>query len=611
MGLMFPVLGAAILTVHPGHNIGRVLVAFGALRALSVVALAWSYHGLVADPGSLPGPAGAGVIAAVALLASLASLPLFLVLLPDGRVSVPFQWIPKAVILLIGIALAIGIVFWPARGAAVLTSNGPPSAANNMADHLAGVLTLGQLSLSTLALVALLGKVREPGETRQQLEWIAFGAVMAVVGNLLFSVLPLASIIGFFCLAASIGLAVFRYRLWDIDRLIKGTIVYGALSAALIAMLTGTGVIAGSLVSSDRASLVGALLATVVGVEVLRPVHRWLQDRLDKVFDRGSWEATQRIRRFTAELGGDPPPPGALQALLRQVLDDDQLSLRYRLADGDLVDPWGEPAISRGDDQRPVEVAAIGSASSEIAHRPMTPRDGNRLARVLAESQVALAHGRMQAELQRQLVEIRRSRARLVTASDTERRRIERDLHDGVQAQLVSLGLTLRSAQRHARPELDRNADALIDQAVAGVQDAIAELRRFAQGIISPLLASNGLGGAVADLATRIPTPVTTDIVVAQRPAAPIESTAWYVTCEGITNALKHAPGAEIKVSIHGDGQQLCIEVSDRGPGGADPRLGTGLAGLFDRVEAMGGTLRVLSPAGAGTVLRAVLPCAS
>ncbi len=612
MGVAYPLLGAAVLTIRPRDRIGRVLAVTGAFRAFSVVALAWSYHGLVADPGSLPAASSASILGGMAKVMTLALLPLMLVWLPDGRVNPPFRWVPKADAGLVLLVLVEGVVGWPVQGAAILTGSGPPSTRNSIADALLTVLIAGQFVLSTLAVVSLVDKLREPGEVRQQLKWLLFGAVMAVAGNTLGTLVPVlwfAPSVGFALLVVSLGIGVFRYRLWDVDRLIKGTIIYGLLSAALMSVLAGAGVAAGSLLGTTTGSVVASGLAAALAVVLLRPVHRWMQDGLDRVFDRGSWEAIQRIRSFTVGLAGDPPDPGALQGLLGEVVDDQNLSLTYRLAGGGLVDPWGQPAVPGGHDDRPVEVMTIGSGSAEIAHRPMHGTDDNRLARVLAESRVALEHGRMQAELHGQLVEIRRSRVRLVSAIDSERRRIERDLHDGVQARLIALGLALRSGQRQIGSAPGATADALVDQAVSGIQDTICEVRGFAQGVISPLLVSDGLPGALSDLARRIPTPVTADIDIAERPAGFIESTAWYVTCEGIANALKHAPGCGIAVCIRGDVHQLVVQVSDGGQGGADASRGSGLAGLFDRVEAVGGSLQLRSPVGAGTTLRAVLPC--
>jgi signal transduction histidine kinase len=239
----------------------------------------------------------------------------------------------------------------------------------------------------------------------------------------------------------------------------------------------------------------------------------------------------------------------------------------------------------------------------------MTPADGNHLERILAAATVALEHGRMQVELQLQLTELRTSRARIVEAADAERRRLERDLHDGIQAQLVALGLNVRTRQRRLGEPVSPAVTTLIDETIVGIQDAISALRDVARGVLSPLLVSDGLPGAIADLVRRLPVPVTLEVSVPERLHPQVESTAWYVTCEALTNALKHAPGAPTKVSIGRDADNLHVVVSDEGPGGADPGRGSGLRGLTDRVEAVGGRLSVISNVHAGTVVEAILPC--
>jgi signal transduction histidine kinase len=378
-----------------------------------------------------------------------------------------------------------------------------------------------------------------------------------------------------------------------------------------VGVVAATGELAGSAFRlGTQASILAASFVTAIAVVVLKPVHAWAQDRLDRWFDRGSWEATRRIQTFTINSASDPPESGALQRLLRDVLDDPELTVSYRLSDGAHLDSWGAPASATPDGQV-VEVVSLGSGQALVAHTPTTAGDGNRLRRVLEEAAVAFEHGRMQADLERQLAALRDSRARLIAAGDTERRRIERDIHDGAQSQLVALGLALRSAQRRAAPELGEAADALIDQAVAGIQDAIAELRRFAQGVISPLLISNGIGAAVTELASRLPSPVAVDIDIPTRPSRRIESVLWFVACEATTNALKHAPGTPITISIHADDHQLSAEVTDAGPGGATYGHGSGLPGLADRVEAVNGRLELISAPGAGTTVRAVIPCGS
>jgi len=616
MALSLPGLAAAILTLRPRDRVGLVLGAQGMLRALSIFALAWSYHGLVAAPGSLPWAGPASLIGLIALVATpIVLLPLMVAWLPDGQAAPSFAWTPKAVFALAVLVLVAGVLAWPFRGREMLLGKPPSTGRASLADGLITAGFLGSNILAALGLVGLLEKWRlSAGVLRQQLKWVLLGVIVAVATNILAAIVPAVSAVrlaGFVVMLVSIGVAVFRYRLFDIDRLIKGTILYGFLTAALLAVVATTGVLAGSTYRlGTGASVAAASLATAVALFVLRPVHAWAQDHLDRLFDRGSWDATRRIRAFTAGSGTEPPEPGALQALLGKVLDDPALVISYRFTDGAHVDAWGRPVVETPDGLV-LDVVSLGSGEALVAHAPTTPGDGTRLRRVLKESVVAFEHGRVQADLERQLAALRDSRSRLIAAGDTERRRIERDIHDGAQSQLVALGLALRGGQRRAGPAMGAAGDALVDQAVVGIQDAIAELRRFAQGVMSPLLVSNGIAAAVTELAARLPGPVALDIDVPTRPPEGVESAVWYVTCEATTNALKHAPGAAISISIHAANDELRAEVTDRGPGGATCGPGSGLRGLIDRVEALGGRLEIMSPPGAGTTVRAVIPCAS
>jgi PAS domain S-box-containing protein len=206
--------------------------------------------------------------------------------------------------------------------------------------------------------------------------------------------------------------------------------------------------------------------------------------------------------------------------------------------------------------------------------------------------------------------ELRESRARLVHASDDARRRIERDLHDGSQQQLVSVAITLEAAagQVESDPE---GARRLLAEASTELREAIAELRELARGIHPAVLTEGGLEPALRGLATRSAIPARIESVPSARYPAPVEAAAYFVAAEGMTNAARHATGAAaVAVSVHEDGERLVVEVSDDGPGGAGAD-GGGLRGLADRVAALGGELDVHSPAGAGTRLRAEIPCGS
>jgi PAS domain S-box-containing protein len=211
-------------------------------------------------------------------------------------------------------------------------------------------------------------------------------------------------------------------------------------------------------------------------------------------------------------------------------------------------------------------------------------------------------------ERERHLREIRASRARLVEAQDAERRRLERNLHDGAQQRLVSLSLALRLAQAKLAADPEGAGDIL---AAAGdeLTQALAELRELARGIHPAMLTDRGLGAAVESLTMRAPLPVEVEAMPEERLPAPVEAAAFYVISEALANIGKYAQATVARVRVTSVDGHAVVEVADDGVGGADPSGGTGLRGLVDRVEALDGTLEVESPAGGGTRIVAAIPC--
>ncbi|HEY1358850.1 MAG TPA: sensor domain-containing protein [Thermoleophilaceae bacterium] len=211
-------------------------------------------------------------------------------------------------------------------------------------------------------------------------------------------------------------------------------------------------------------------------------------------------------------------------------------------------------------------------------------------------------------ELVERVDELTRTRRGALDVQDAELRRIERDLHDGAQARLVALSMQLGRAEENlsGQPEVAE----LVRQARDEASAAIAELRDLSRGIAPPVLADRGLAAAVEALGRRSAIPVSVDVELDRRPPGVLETAAYFVAAEALTNVAKHAPDSHALVTIAMDRGRLVVEVADDGPGGADP-AGGGLMGLRGRVEALDGDLRVMSPAGAGTTIRAELPCES
>jgi signal transduction histidine kinase len=212
----------------------------------------------------------------------------------------------------------------------------------------------------------------------------------------------------------------------------------------------------------------------------------------------------------------------------------------------------------------------------------------------------------LDAELQARLEELRASRARIVEAGDAERRRLERDLHDGAQSRLVALALLLRTARKRAGD--DSALAPLLDQAQEELQTSLAELRELARGIHPAVLTDRGLGPALESLVARAPVPVTIEATGAEGLPPPVESAAYFVVSEALANVAKYARASQASVTVRRENGRVSVEVRDDGVGGADPSGGSGLRGLADRVAALDGKLSVESPAGRGTRLHAEIP---
>jgi signal transduction histidine kinase len=301
-----------------------------------------------------------------------------------------------------------------------------------------------------------------------------------------------------------------------------------------------------------------------------------------------------------------------LEAGLAKTLDDPGLVLAYRVPD--------EHAYIDGRG-RPVELPA---ADSGRAAAPIT-RDGRELGMlvydasldddpelvgaVAATAAIALDDARLRAESEDRLTELRASRERLVAAGDAERRRLERNLHDGAQQRLVAVALQLRMIQSRLRANPDA-AEQLLSAAGDELSQALDELRELARGI-HPAVLNHGLEPALKSLASRASVPTALSFESASRLPQHVELAAYFVACEALANVGKYAQAGNASVRVSRRNGVAVIEIADDGVGGADERAGSGLQGLADRVAALDGTLRILSPPGEGTVVTAELPCAS
>lgn len=305
-------------------------------------------------------------------------------------------------------------------------------------------------------------------------------------------------------------------------------------------------------------------------------------------------------------------PPGSVRDALAHTLGDPSLALALWLPErAAYVDGTGRPLeLPSSGSGRAVTV--LGPAEAPVAaivHDPALLERPKLLEAAGAAVRLALENERLQAALRLQLAEVRASRARILDAGDAERRRLERDLHDGAQQRLLSLGLALQLVRSELGPSAN-GAATLLGEAEAELAAALEELRELAQGIHPAVLTEQGLGPALRTLAARSPLPLQLRHVPDERLPAPVEVAAYFVVSEALANVTKHAHASEVSVSIVRHDGSLVVEIEDDGVGGAEPKAGSGLAGLADRVQALEGRLTIESEAGCGTRLRAELPYA-
>jgi signal transduction histidine kinase len=338
-------------------------------------------------------------------------------------------------------------------------------------------------------------------------------------------------------------------------------------------------------------------------------VRAHLQDAVDRRFNRARYDALHRMTTFLDALHAQRAAPEDVVEVLRQVMSDPDLDILFQLPDATFVDLMGARADPTSDQRERISIERADQPLGVVLHTTADEQQLQLLRRLIETGGLAIEVARLQIELRRQLAEVEASRARIVEAGNLERRRIERDLHDGAQQRLVSVGLALRHAQHVLRGPSPQRAFATIDEAVAEVSAAIEQLRELAQGL-PPSQLDNGLAPAFRELARRTPLPVRVT-VSGERYGAGVEAAAYFIGCEGVTNAVKHAHATKIELTAGRTNGKLVVSVADDGVGGAAPTRGTGLAGLNDRVAALGGTLRVHSDDQSGTTLIAELPCGS
>ncbi len=619
-GVILIVTALVILDHQPRQAVGWTLGTSGAGMAVTglLVALAIRSTGAGADVLEWV----AGVAGSTAFATGAVTFLIF----PTGAVA-SGRWARRltwSLFVLLALGLLVGAVAsWTIRGPVlegymvddvvpepVPTGLGIVLAADQIAS-LAWVVGLGSI---------LVRYVRANGERRQQLAWAVLG-ITATVSLLVpgYAYLgPWVQYVAAIPLVTGLMVAMRRSSLFGADAIVRVAARYALLSVMLAAVYFTVVVAVGTAVDAVGArSSVPVAVATLAAALAFSPLRRIAQRAIDRRFDRRGWEAVRRVDAAARHLRDGEIDTAEMEDELRTAVGDPSLTVTYVLPSGDRVDHRGAPVpVPESVDEvtalphrviHGVEIAGRRVAEIEL-DGALAAAEPTLVAAALAAGALCMENGGLRAGAAVQLSEVERSRSRLAAAGDRERRRIERDLHDGAQQRLVALALRLRMIQRRSVDD-PHGATEGLDRAVDEVHLVIDELRALTQGLLPAVLHDEGLAVALRTATAELPVPVDLDVVGGRFPVD-VESTTWFLVCEGLTNAMKHASPSRVEVTVAREGDRLVVEVRDDGRGGAHERDGGGLQGLRDRVAAIGGALDV-GAGRPGTVLRAELPCAS
>jgi signal transduction histidine kinase len=614
------VVGAVLALRGVAPSIAWVLL-LGALGvSLAGVAQPYADVALVARPGSLPGGQWAAAF-------SDASWPLFFAwplalafLFPDGRLVSP-AWRPVVWVAAGSTALLIAVIALTERrlGAPFEGFQSPSLGVLRRFEVLRFPLVLVLFASLLAGAVAIRARARRAqGIERLQLRsfvWVAsllplgfalcllWGLVVGGADQVVFVVVLMLEA----ATAITVGLAVSRYRLYELDRLINRTLVYGLMTLALGAVYAGIAFGLGVLAGHGSTWITAA--STLGAAATFRPLRSRAQSVVDWRFDRARFDGLRRVAAFESDVREGRALPEELESLLGEVLHDPKVRLLFWLpASKVYADVEGSVVTAPDQGRERTEALLHGAPLALLLHDPVPEGRRELLNSILDAASLTIEVARLRVEVKAQLAQVAASRVRIIEAGYEERRRLERDVHDGAQQRLVSLGIELRRMQRSLPKEVIVLAAAL-DRAVGEIGNAIADLRHISAGV-RPARLDDGLAAALRDLARGAPLTVEINASAERLPPS-VESAAFFVASEAMTNAIKHAGASRVDVRAVRKDDTLILTVRDDGKGGAVASGGSGLVGLADRVDAHGGRLRIVSPPGAGTLVEAELPCAS
>lgn len=634
LGLIWALTGSLIVSRQPRNLAGWIFCLVGATVPVNGLAFGYALYGVKLADAELPGLGLAAILGEYSF-AAFALIPLLFLLFPDGRPPSP-RWAWATRLLVAGFVLAVGafvlqpgplnnlvdsgILYENPFGVAAFASGEPGALLIPI-----GVVTMLGTFLATVVAVRQRFQ-RAVGEERQQMRWLVAVATLAGAGLALMLILtPIALLLGlgesgagppiaeilwlFTALTIFLGIplaylvAVFRYRLWELDVVIKKTVI----AVVLTMLLVGVGLlliaVPGQVALWEATNrIVGVLLGVLAGFLIwpLLRLARRIADRLTFGRRASTYEV---LTAFSERVGETYATADVLPRMVRVLASGTGASsARVLLHVGSQVrevSRWPEDASPDGS-EHVVPVVDQGEELGALAvsmppSDPMDPGKEKLIRDLASQAGLVLRNVKL-------IEELRASRQRLVAAQDEERRRIERNIHDGIQQQLVALTVKLRLAQGLVSRD-GATAEAMLGDLQAETQDALEDLRDLARGIYPPLLADKGLGDALQAQARRsaIPVEIETD-GIGRYPQA-VESAVYFCVLEALNNVAKYADASRATVLLEHAGDLLTFTVSDDGRGFDPDRtgLGTGLQGMADRLDAIGGALDVRSAPGAGT----------
>ena len=644
MALVFAVVGALIASRHPDNAIGWLFLS--AAVTVGISSLAGAYADYWIETGA--GPDAVGKTAA--WYGELSWIPWILVpstflllLFPDGHL-LSRRWRPVAWCATLGIAgtfVLSGLT--PGRSSDYPQLDNPYGVKSPLLgplEGLAALLLVVGIVGSSVSLILRFRRAR--GQQRQQIKWLAFaGAIAAVtvpvvgfvayeqLGEWTSNALIMLSVLG---LPLAAGIAILRYRLYDIDLVINKTVVFVVLAGFITAVYAGIVVGLGQLLPLGEGNLGLAIAATALVAVAFEPVRVRVQHWANRLVYGRRATPYEALAAMTARLG-DSADPGAALAEAARLLAEGTGAAQAVIwvAQEGMLEPRATagsiafvstpiplngpelPSLPATDLAQPVRRDGELVGALSLAKRPgegVSTADRRLVEELAGQAALLLVNTRLRSRLSERLDELRASRRRMLTAQDRARRALERDLHDGAQQELVALKVKLGLARTIATREGATDLAARLADTATVADQAVDTLRDVARGIYPPLLESEGLAAALWAHARRTDLAVTVLDRASGRYPREVEATAYFCAVEALHNAVRHAHARHAHVELDGTESTLTVTITDDGRGfdAASAVYGAGLTHMTDRADAAGGSLTVDSKPDHGTTIRLALP---